>query len=91
MEDKRRKHEDVAVCPLCGESDLIWITDKNNYDTNYQKNGGACVGIQCVRCGLEIYGYSSECEYNSYEYVRSQASHKWNRLSNNIWKENDNG
>jgi len=86
---KRKELSDIAICPLCGEFDSIWVTDKDNYDHNYKQNNGACVGINCVRCGLEIYAYSVEHERNSYEYIRSQASHKWNRLSDKIWKVDD--
>ena len=88
--DKNKKILDVAVCPLCGESDKIFSTNKKSYDTLLEKNGDACVTIECWRCGVMVIGYSMECENKAYEFVARLAAHKWNRLSDKIWKVADN-
>ena len=89
--NKKRKLDDIAICPLCGESDQILVTPKDRYDRLYKENKGACVGIECWRCHLSIHGYSVEQDNQSYEFVRATAVHKWNRLSDKIWKVEDNG
>ena len=92
MEQKRkRKHSDIAICPLCGEYDRTIVTEKGSYDELLEKNKDACVTIECWRCGLLAIGYSMDCDIKAYEFVRASAAHKWNRLSDKMWKVENNG
>ena len=76
---KNRKDE-FEPCPLCGMTDRLTLTQKNDYYSLMQKYGNALVAVRCWRCDLEMHVYSHLSASNNYEILVGVLKEKWGRL-----------
>ena len=73
------ERDKFAPCPLCGSRDRMSVTSEHNYACVLIEHGSACVSVQCVRCGLQLYNHDDSIIKYS-EKVRALAQ-VWNRFA----------
>lgn len=66
---------ELKPCPFCGEKPVLYR--KEDFDELDEKNGRACISVDCPKCSLNFYDHTSdEHDY----YVRAfYVVEKWNR------------
>lgn len=65
-------------CPLCGKSDRISVTSKEDYYELLALNGLACISMRCRNCHIEMFEHTSSIRV--YEKKVEKLYSKWNRL-----------
>ena len=72
------ERDKFAPCPLCGSRDRMSVTSEHNYACVLIEHGSACVSVQCVRCGLQLYNHDdSIIKYDDKVQALAQV---WDRL-----------
>lgn len=71
--------EKVKPCPICGKSDKLQITSREEYEALAKEKDAHVAVIRCNRCGLEVYSHYT-CQAHRYEPHINEAVQKWNSL-----------
>ncbi len=71
--------EEVKPCPICGKSDKLYITSRENFETLAKEKDCNVAVIRCNGCGLEVYSHYT-CKAHGYEPHINEAIQKWNSL-----------
>lgn len=64
------------ACPYCGKRDKLMLTSRQAFEELQKENGGAAVGLECVRCWATMYEHT-HAEKSYYKRVAMLAE-KWN-------------
>lgn len=81
------ERDKFAPCPLCGSRDRMSVTSEYNYARVLIKHGSACISVQCVRCGLQLYNHDdSIIKYKDKVQALVQV---WDRLTVRPESENE--
>lgn len=67
-------------CPICGKTDRLTLTQKNDYYSLMHKYGKTLVTVRCWRCDLEMHVYSHLSVSNNYEILVGKLKEKWNGI-----------
>ena len=51
------ERDKFAPCPLCGSRDRMSVTSELNYARALIEHGSACISVQCMKCGLQLYNH----------------------------------
>ena len=73
------ERDKFAPCPLCGSRDRMSVTSELNYARVLIEHGSACISVQCMKCGLQLYNHDDSIIKYS-EKVRALAQ-VWNRFA----------
>lgn len=81
--------KDALPCPICGKSDALSMSSAKRWNKLIKENDGACLVIDCKRCGLEMREYDHIINSKKYADVKKALLKKWNeRRSSDESEEN---
>ncbi len=81
------ERDKFAPCPLCGSRDHLLVTPEYSYASALVEHGSACISVQCVRCGLQLYNHDdSIIKYKDKVQALVQV---WDRLTVRPESENE--
>jgi len=76
---KMREIQGFQPCPLCGETNHMYVSTEDSLERQLKDGKGAALSIECLDCGLQVFEVT-ECDV-SYQHMRSRLQRKWNRLA----------
>ena len=65
----------LKPCPFCGGEPVLY--DRETFEMLDEKNGSACITIECNECKMEMYEHTHD-EHNYYVRLFMLVD-KWNR------------
>lgn len=78
---KIREEDRIVACPICGQSDMMMVSDEETFEELKEEKDCVTVCIECYRCGLMVYSHHGKTtEDDSYKAHMKVARNRWNML-----------
>lgn len=81
---------EFGVCPICGQSDRLDITDVKTFNEVFEECGhNSIVTISCYRCDLRLSAHTRDYNTWNYQIMIGELKKKWLKLKQSTDEKTD--